>query len=1102
VAVRRTSPAVALDSNARGASPGKNRKRLSRAASPPSAGVSGGARRLDTTTAPIISPRSVEYLRQRLAKPPDGRHDPRVIFGSGLTMERIQSTIYSADWGNPRALTDLSRETLSLDPHLSAVLTKRIGAVASLPVDVLPAEGPGIDPEKAQFYAEVVRAQIQRIPNLKQAIRQLAWGLFDGRAVLEKQWAKAPGKPHPKFGQVRMVVTMLSWIHPRRVFFGPDRELRVIDRPIGIGFTRDGMAFRDQPHKFIEFTPQLFAEYPEREGLARPCLYWAFFKRFGARERMILLELFAKPWRWGEIPDDSDLSPQEVADLDTIVEQIAGNGYGRLPRGTKLNIAQQGQTSASGTIHKEVIDQSDAQISKLVLGQTGTTDAKSSGSLGGGNSASQTSVMKDEQDQICLSDASMIEEVLEDYLSDDIIEVNFGPFAVTHAPRIKLHADTVDRAREIANLDSTLKTGLAVALDEAYERTGYRKPADDEAVLRLQSPASGGTAPDGSPLPPGAPVPVVAYPRGQVPTAQRALEPPAAVEGAPVVVEPEGETPDEGPVPALPGPTGEDSPVVRAPDGDDPNQTGNASGDDLESPNHEGASGLETNPGVATPEDGSVAELGIEGNQGVTSYEDAEESDNVPRGVLTRSIAAGKRIRLIGDVIQKQEYGGTTPTPEKGRSAAPPDVQPVSMVPADEELTLPMGPYSDFADCVADQKKKGHSDESAKKICGSIKKKIEGAVDTATIASGGAVNATGARRLIHVLGEGRAMLVIAAMRARTLAKEPKVSGKQPSSVYGSPEPLVSKAVRELAPITKAWGEKFASAAEGAETPAQVYAAVYGQYHKLDVDEFSRALRRRILHAEMLGLLDHHYEKTTDETVAPATFMRSWLGEIVMLAGADAVAKVKPTFSDLSPKSAAQFFQKKQVLPKAEFEKLEAGAKSRAFTVARMESQEMLELVHAELGRMISEGYDPKAFSKFMRERVESAGWTPANASHVQTIARTNLVQAHTAGKLVDMTNPATLVDRPYWQNRGVKDSRQRATHGAIDGWVLRADDPFWQQCVPPYGFNCRDKLTTLSERQVKKRGIEVRSGSEISDLPDEGFTGHGAGALLSAFGMG
>ena len=38
---------------------------------------------------------------------------------------------------------------------------------------------------------------------------------------------------------------------------------------------------------------------------------------------------------------------------------------------------------------------------------------------------------------------------------------------------------------------------------------------------------------------------------------------------------------------------------------------------------------------------------------------------------------------------------------------------------------MPIGPYKDFGACVAAQKKKGHSDESAKKICGEIEKRTK-----------------------------------------------------------------------------------------------------------------------------------------------------------------------------------------------------------------------------------------------------------------------------------------------------------------------------------------------------------------------------------------
>jgi hypothetical protein len=37
---------------------------------------------------------------------------------------------------------------------------------------------------------------------------------------------------------------------------------------------------------------------------------------------------------------------------------------------------------------------------------------------------------------------------------------------------------------------------------------------------------------------------------------------------------------------------------------------------------------------------------------------------------------------------------------------------------------MPLGPYEDFGQCVQAQKMKGHSDESAHKICGAMEQKI------------------------------------------------------------------------------------------------------------------------------------------------------------------------------------------------------------------------------------------------------------------------------------------------------------------------------------------------------------------------------------------
>jgi SPP1 gp7 family putative phage head morphogenesis protein len=262
---------------------------------------------------------------------------------------------------------------------------------------------------------------------------------------------------------------------------------------------------------------------------------------------------------------------------------------------------------------------------------------------------------------------------------------------------------------------------------------------------------------------------------------------------------------------------------------------------------------------------------------------------------------------------------------------------------------------------------------------------------------------------------------------------------------------------------------------------------------LDRDEFQREYARSTLHGEMLGALDSQYELATDKTIPAEKF------SLESLELGDPAVAVKPTFADMSYKSAAEFFSKKTVMTRPEFDKLVGGAKARAFTFARTSSSDLLKLVHNELGRMIVEGGDLKQFQKFMKDRVESAGWVPASPSHVQTIARTNIMGAYNVGRAKDATAPAVLIDRPYWQIRGVNDIRQRPTHGAVNGWVFKASDPVWNSIHPPLGYCCRCRTTTLSAKQVKNRGLEVHSGSEVTGLPDKGFEG-GLRGLLSAYG--
>ena len=421
-------------------------------------------------------------MTRSLFAPRDASSQVRQRFGRAISLDVIERALRAAFGGSMRDITDLSRETISTDPHLASVLGKRFRPLMRLPVEVAPAKGFGLDEEKAAFYALVVREQFDAMDGFTAMKGNLAWGLWDGRACSELTWLDvADGPSHPRYGAVAMGVAGSTWIHPRRLSFGPERELRVVDDGASYsgGFRAVGVDVRSIPYKFLWWTPQLFGDYPEREGLGQPSMYWSFFKRFGARERMILCELYGKPWRWIETPYEVAVNAQDLLDADRIADSFGASFSGRMPRGLKLHFER--PDHADGTIHRDIIKDSNEEISKLVLGQIGTTQ----GAPAGLNS-NQGDVMSDEQTEVLAADAELLSEVYE-RLGDWIIAVNFGPGETTHAPKIELKVvNPKDFAKENTRLKGALEAGLKIRVKEAYEATGFTEPAEGEAVVQLE----------------------------------------------------------------------------------------------------------------------------------------------------------------------------------------------------------------------------------------------------------------------------------------------------------------------------------------------------------------------------------------------------------------------------------------------------------------------------------------------------------------------------------------------------------------------------------------------------------------------------------------
>lgn len=311
---------------------------------------------------------------------------------------------------------------------------------------------------------------------------------------------------------------------------------------------------------------------------------------------------------------------------------------------------------------------------------------------------------------------------------------------------------------------------------------------------------------------------------------------------------------------------------------------------------------------------------------------------------------------------------------------------------------------------------------------------------------------------------------------------------QPSSVFGSPDAMVERGTEGLLSVTGALADAIVKAVSGKSSASSIKSAIDGAASRFGARRLETPIHRELMHGAMLGALDASWEAETDRPIAVESF--SALHTPRTLIGTDTRFAARPLAD------AIRAFLDKEAVTREVFDEMEAAAKRRAFTVANAANEEMVRTVKRELARQLATGADLADFGKHAAARFESAGWTPANPSHVETVFRTNVLGAYNGGRFRQMTQPEVLEDRPYWQILTVNDGppRQRPTHRAVHGVVLRWNDPFWREAAPPFGYACRCRSRSLSHQQGSRL---VRDGASIRGLPDPGFAS-GLDLLLAA----
>lgn len=392
----------------------------------------------------------------------------------GLSPDGLAAILRDSEGTNPARYYSLLADVQEREWHYRGVLFQRRAALAQLPITVDPAS------DKAEHveHADLVRSIVE-LPEFTHARFELGDALDKGMAFGEIVWETSAKQWMPRAIKLRSQ----TWFRYDRA----DLETpRLIDE--------HGQDQPLAPYKWIAHRARLNSGIPIRDGLGRAAVWAWMFKNFSVKSWLIFLDRYGLPMRLGKFPTSA--TPAERSQLLRALRDLGRDAAAIVPEGMTIEFTKADGGAGGGAAFKEHATYFDEQLSKVVLGQTGTTDASKGGYAVG-------RVHEGVRDAIALYDGAMLAMTLIRDLVRPAVDLNFGP--QERYPLIKIGLG------EQKNVELLLKSipefvslGLPVEASQIYPLLGLTEPAKgkDVVLLRPASRPEPGAEPGGESPPP------------------------------------------------------------------------------------------------------------------------------------------------------------------------------------------------------------------------------------------------------------------------------------------------------------------------------------------------------------------------------------------------------------------------------------------------------------------------------------------------------------------------------------------------------------------------------------------------------------------------
>lgn len=365
---------------------------------------------------------------------------------TGLTPYLLSSVLQSSQQGDIEQLLLLAEEMEEREPHYASVLQTRKLAVRSLTFTVEPTG----ETRRERKLAEEVQRIIDGAP-FRRCITDLLDAIAKGFSVVEVIWdtTKTPWSP-------------VSFVHQPAHYFKFDER---IYRQLLIRSEQNANGVEMPEGKFIVHVSKTRSGPIFKGGIARTVASFYLAKNYALRDWVNFCDVYGLPLRIGKHAPNASADDRQA--LLSAIRSMGNSAAAIMPTSMQIE-TQEGVTGSHGSaVFGDLIKAINAEISKLVLGQTMTTED--------GSSLSQAKVHDSVRNDILWADAQDLADTINEQLIKQYVALNYGEDVP--APLLKI---TQDEREDLSVLGASLipfiDRGLTVSQAEIAQKFGLQSP--------------------------------------------------------------------------------------------------------------------------------------------------------------------------------------------------------------------------------------------------------------------------------------------------------------------------------------------------------------------------------------------------------------------------------------------------------------------------------------------------------------------------------------------------------------------------------------------------------------------------------------------------